>query len=218
MSEGQTTRFYDDLHGERITNSTRLRIVEAATELFALNGYTGVSIRDITKAVGIKESSLYKHFKSKEELIETIFHNFRRACGEILPPMKHLQVVAETMDLKSFLETGWMNFKRHIDDPVNQRVWRIMYIELFRHPLARDIYQKDIVNRTIDCLELVFAAMIEAGKIKPNSPRLLAIEYQYPVFAMITEYLLLLSENKSTGIVEERITNHIAFFHHEAAG
>jgi len=218
MFEGQTTRFYEDLHGERIANATRVKIVEAATELFSLNGYTGVSIRDITKAVGIKESSLYKHFKSKEELIETIYHNFRQTCGEILPPKEHLQAVAETMDVKSFLTRGWMNFKRHIDDPVNQRIWRIMYIELFRHPLARDIYQNDIVNRTVDCLELVFAAMIEAGKLKPNSPRLLAVEYQYPVFAMITEYLLLLLENKSTDIVEERISNHIAFFHDEAVG
>jgi AcrR family transcriptional regulator len=44
--------------------STKEKIFDAAVELFAERGYDGVSIRDIAKAVGIRESSVYKHFET----------------------------------------------------------------------------------------------------------------------------------------------------------
>ena len=51
---------------------TKERILEAAAELFARRGFPGVSIRDITRTVGIKESSLYNHFRHKEALLEAV--------------------------------------------------------------------------------------------------------------------------------------------------
>lgn len=205
-------RVYEDIHSESITSTTKKNIIETGIELFSQRGYSGVSIRDITKEVGIKESSLYKHFKSKEELIDTIFYNFRKACSEILPPMEYLDRIVASMNLKSFLEQGWVNFKRHIDDPINQKIWRIMYIELFRHPQAKEIYTNDIVKRTIDCLEIVFTKMAEVGKMKSMEPKMLAIEYQYPLFMMIMEYNLLKSQNNSTESLERHVENHIEHF------
>ncbi|MCH4887778.1 TetR/AcrR family transcriptional regulator [Acidaminobacter sp. JC074] len=47
---------------------TKLKIKEIALDLFAVNGYEGTSIGHITDGVGIKKSSFYSHFKSKETL------------------------------------------------------------------------------------------------------------------------------------------------------
>lgn len=205
-------RVYEDIHSVPITSITKRNIIESGIELFSQRGYSGVSIRDITKEVGIKESSLYKHFKSKEELIETIFHNFRKACTEILPPMEYLDQIVAEMNLKSFLEQGWVNFKKHIDNPINQKTWRIIYIELFRHAQAREIYTNDIVKKTMDCLEVVFSRMAESGKVKPMDPKVLAREYQYPLFMMVMEYNLLKSQNYSTEGLEQDVVNHIEYF------
>lgn len=211
-------RVYEDIHSKPITSPTKKSIIEIGIELFSQRGYSGVSIREITKEVGIKESTLYKHFKSKEELIETILFNFRKACTEILPPMKYLDRIVTEMNLKSFLEQGWVNFKKHIDDPINQKTWRIIYIELFRHSQAREIYTNDIVKKTIDCLEIVFAKMAKAGKVKSMDPKVLAIEYQYPLFMMVMEYNLLKSQNNSTEILEQHVANHIEYFTIMAGG
>ena len=51
---------------------TRARIIAAALELFAERGYTGTSIGEIEAAAGLapRSGGLYKHFASKEELLE----------------------------------------------------------------------------------------------------------------------------------------------------
>jgi AcrR family transcriptional regulator len=48
---------------------TRRRLLEAAVVAFAERGYHGVSVRDLTSAVGIQGGSFYAHFPSKEELL-----------------------------------------------------------------------------------------------------------------------------------------------------
>jgi len=52
---------------------TRQRIEHAATQLFVARGITETSVRDITRAVGISEGALYRHFESKEDLVWQTF-------------------------------------------------------------------------------------------------------------------------------------------------
>lgn len=44
--------------------TTKDNIIEQALRLFSAKGFEAVSVRDIARAVGIKESSLYYHFKT----------------------------------------------------------------------------------------------------------------------------------------------------------
>ena len=55
---------------------TRQKIIDSAIELFSSKGYTETSVRDIALAVGINASSLYNHFKSKEEILRHLLESF----------------------------------------------------------------------------------------------------------------------------------------------
>ena len=57
--------------------TTKERIVEEALTLFAQNGYKGTSVKNIADAVGIKDSSIYKHYKSKREIVDAIVTQMR---------------------------------------------------------------------------------------------------------------------------------------------
>lgn len=48
--------------------NTKLRALDEAVSLFSKKGYSGVSMRDIAKAVGISPAALYNHFENKEAL------------------------------------------------------------------------------------------------------------------------------------------------------
>jgi AcrR family transcriptional regulator len=50
-------------------NGTVRRLQEAALRLFGERGYHGVSVREIAEAAGVRASSLYAHFESKEALL-----------------------------------------------------------------------------------------------------------------------------------------------------
>lgn len=210
--KAQSERVFYDKEIQPIASMTKIKIIEAAIELFSMKGFSGSSIRDITKEVGIKESSLYKHFANKHEILEVIFLNFRRETAKLLPPMEYIDQIIESMSFHEFLERGIQNFLQHIDDSINQKVWRIMYIELFQHPMAQDIYMNEIMKRTVDCLTIVFAGMQQRGKIKPCDPRLLATEYQSASITLILEYNLLKATGKSTELMEQSIKDHVSFF------
>lgn len=50
----------------------RQRILDAAAHLFAMHGYAGTSIRDISDELGVTKAALYYHFASKEVLLEHV--------------------------------------------------------------------------------------------------------------------------------------------------
>jgi TetR/AcrR family transcriptional regulator, cholesterol catabolism regulator len=50
----------------------RHRILDVAESLFQARGYNAVTMRDIAKAVGMRQASLYYHFSSKEELFVSV--------------------------------------------------------------------------------------------------------------------------------------------------
>ena len=64
-------------------SGTRERILIESAKLFSRQGYVGTSTREITEAVGISQPGLYRHFRSKEEII--------LALGDaILDPLVHI--------------------------------------------------------------------------------------------------------------------------------
>lgn len=191
---------------------TKEKILEVAIDLFSKEGYNGVSIREITREVGIKESSLYNHFKNKEEILTTIFELFQYEFSKTLPPIEMLDQILTKSSLEDFFNQGFKNFKIHIDNPINEKLWRILYMEHFRQSFVRDIFLYDIIQKTLDFLELVFEKLISQGKVKPLKPALLAAEYQYPIFSMLTEYNILRFDRKETSEIENKMKEHIAFF------
>ncbi|GAB2850493.1 TetR/AcrR family transcriptional regulator [Actinocorallia aurea] len=58
---------------------SRLRILEATLAIAAERGYDGTSIALVTEATGLPPSSVYWHFRNKDELLaETLEYSYRR--------------------------------------------------------------------------------------------------------------------------------------------
>ena len=57
---------------------TKQRILLEALRLFSKRGYDAVGVEQIASAVGIKAPSLYKHYKSKQDIFDAIFEETAR--------------------------------------------------------------------------------------------------------------------------------------------
>ena len=51
-----------------MARDTKERILATALEMFSQNGYAGTNIREMTAALGLVKSAMYKHFESKEDI------------------------------------------------------------------------------------------------------------------------------------------------------
>ena len=58
--------------------NTKQKILDVALDLFSKKGYANVFVGDIAKGVGIKAPSLYKHYKSKQEILDAIVERCRK--------------------------------------------------------------------------------------------------------------------------------------------
>ena len=54
---------------------TKRKFMEKALMLFAEKGYEAVSVAQIASAVGCSAPALYKHYKSKQEILDTLEEN-----------------------------------------------------------------------------------------------------------------------------------------------
>ena len=68
---------------EREKVETREIILDAARELFATEGYEGVSMRKVAEKIEYSPTAIYVHFKDKEELFHELCHeDFERLAAE----------------------------------------------------------------------------------------------------------------------------------------
>ena len=56
---------------------TKKKILDVALDLFSKKGYGNVYVGQIAEGVGIKAPSLYKHYKSKQDIFEAILEEMR---------------------------------------------------------------------------------------------------------------------------------------------
>lgn len=138
-------------------SAAREAIFAAATRLFGEQGYSGTTMRDIARAVGILPGSLYAHIESKEavlvEIIEGGVDRFNSAVDRIdaldLPPeaalrgaiREHLQIVAENPGRTLIVFHQW----RFLDDANRARLLdkRRHYEKFFVRTLRAGVDQGD---------------------------------------------------------------------------
>ena len=61
-----------------MAGDTKERILETALELFAQSGYLGTSMSDIAEKLGITKGALYKHYTSKQEILDSIVEQMNK--------------------------------------------------------------------------------------------------------------------------------------------
>ncbi|HHX38561.1 MAG TPA: TetR/AcrR family transcriptional regulator [Armatimonadetes bacterium] len=115
----------------------RERILEAALELFAEQGYAASTTRELARRAGITEPVIYLHFESKEAVLREVFqrHSF-------LPHLRQfaaLEGQAPLRDQLLKLGTRWRHFIRerhHLVTLVFREIHRVPEMDrVFRETL-----------------------------------------------------------------------------------
>ncbi len=119
--------------------------MEVSAGLFAGNGYDCVSMREIATASGIKESSLYNHFSSKEQILENLFAIFSKKAPESRPTEAELEQMLSLMSPGEVFKNILFYVGRNIDGLL-ENIAIVINHEKFRNKLASEIYFASVVE------------------------------------------------------------------------
>ncbi len=192
--------------------TTKQVIFDVAVDLFSVKGFSGVSVREIARAVGIKESSLYNHFQNKDDILAQIFDYFQGEMKKTSLSEEYLEQKINNMNAEEFWEKGLTNFQQATLKPEMQKISRIVLLEMFDDPRARDIAIEEFFTRQQKVTEKIFILMQKKGLIKKGlDAKVLAQEYSYGMLGMQFEYNILHNWNLDTVDIRKRMLNHIAF-------
>jgi TetR/AcrR family fatty acid metabolism transcriptional regulator len=100
----------------------RDRILKAAIEVFAKNGFYATRVSEIAKAAGVADGTIYLYFKNKEDVLITIFEE---GINRLLTILRE---VAES------------------DEPFENRITRIVELQLGLLEEQRDLAEVITVN------------------------------------------------------------------------
>ncbi|HXM37628.1 MAG TPA: TetR/AcrR family transcriptional regulator [Gemmatimonadales bacterium] len=63
---------------------TRQRLIRAALELFTTRGYHDTTTAQIAKKAGVAEGTIYRHFASKQQLVNELYRAAQRWAGKVV--------------------------------------------------------------------------------------------------------------------------------------
>jgi AcrR family transcriptional regulator len=124
----------DRLTRQETKAQTRQRLIEAATEFFAVKGYEGTAVEELAKHAGYTRGAFYSHFANKEELMKAIIDQGFDSDLEGIRRMESL----EGLDA---LAAGYKELARAFyTDPMNL-LWMLEFqLSAIRHPELREAY------------------------------------------------------------------------------
>lgn len=165
--------------------TTRDRILEEALRLFSEKGYDGTSVESIAEAVGIKAPSLYKHFKGKEDILNSIIDVSEKRYSENFGSAHSVGKLPGSKE--EFLRLSIERFSYTLNDPNIRRIRIFLTQEQFRNKRMADITNRHQMEDVQSLMVKMLGGMMETGVVKKDDPRLLAVEIASPAVLLVSE-------------------------------
>jgi AcrR family transcriptional regulator len=162
-----------DIPGSGYDNVTRSKILDEALKLFAIKGYGAVSIRDICRVVGIKESSLYYHYEGKEALFEDIMQRFEKGYRHYFAWLKEANLKAES--LEELMDNMFNKEVFEIIDPCGILGMSLAIKEQHNNESVRKRVFELFHSFSIESMKEDFDRLIEKGVIPPADTETIAM-------------------------------------------
>lgn len=173
--------------------TTKQKILNEALTLFAEKGYSAVYVADIAKAVGIKAPSLYKHYKSKQDIFNAILDemksNYDKKTADLnmngSDAAKDASVFA-TVSEDTLMQMGIGLFQFFLHDEYSSKFRKMLTIEQFHDNDLSHLYSKQYVDDPLSYQSAIFAIISASGVFKNIKPDIMALHFYAPIYMLLT--------------------------------
>lgn len=193
-------------------SDTKKKILLTALNLFAQNGYEAVSTGTIAGELGITKGALYKHYKNKRDIFDSIIRRMEESDAE---NAKEAHVPEGTYEQQpsAYKNTQLSDiciYSKKMFDYWTAEEFpclfrRMLTIEQYRSAEISSLYQQYLASGPLNYLTDLFSELFHTDREKAYQ---LAIELYSPMFLLYSLYDV--SNDKST--VQQTAYAHIEAF------
>lgn len=171
---------------------TKEKILMTSLHLFARDGYEAVSVSMIAKELDITKGALYKHYKNKRDIFDSIVERMfqidaKRSQQYHVPeetyevnPMSYEDVSIE--NIKNFTIEQYLFWT---EDDFASDFRRMLSLEQYRSREMAELYSQCLTNGPVQYMEDIFRKMIDHGQLKDTDPQQLTIAFYAPMYLFI---------------------------------
>jgi len=166
---------------EQAKSETRNHILNTAASLFVVEGYEGISMREIAAACQISKAGLYYHFKDKEDLFLAVLYDHLSTFEVLLTEIKSKSESARD-SLSKFILAVFTQI------PIDHRsIFRLAQLDLARvNQTSRAAFNQRYYEKFLTPLSEIIEMGIASNQIKAIDPPLgvwALLGLMYPFFS-----------------------------------
>lgn len=196
---------------------TKEKILMTALRLFARDGYEAVSVSTIAGELGMTKGALYKHYKNKRDIFDSIVERMYQLDAErsrqYEVPEEEYEVTSkayENVSVESIKKFAVAQFTFWTEDDFASNFRKMLTLEQYRNAEMAELYSNCITMGPVAYMEDIFREMISKGKLKKADPKQLALEFYAPLYLLINAS----DTSKDKGKLPELLNTHIQRFFH----
>lgn len=171
--------------------NTKQEILEAALDLFSTQGFEATSVLQIADAVGIRKASLYSHFASKQDILESLMTQVLEQYN------KHSIFIHADWDNAAFAEAKqnlsaeeveqlvFTQIRYILHDPLVSKARKMLTIEQFRNTQMAQLQTKRNYTGVMQYFTCLMRFFICNGKLKDCDAEIMAAQLCLPVSVWI---------------------------------
>ena len=174
-----------------MAGDTKERILETALELFAQSGYLGTSMNDIAGKLGITKGALYKHYTSKQEILDSIVermnkNDYERAEEYEMPetePNGFAEAYMRT-PIEKIRAYSMAQFDHWTKERFSSNYRKMLTLEQYRDKDMSQLYQNYLAAGPAEYMAAVFRKLTDSDETAMQ----LALEFYGPMFLLYSVY------------------------------
>lgn len=146
---------------------TKKKIFDTAIELFMKNGFENVTIKNIADLVGIRQSAVYNHYPSKQNILDTIYSFYSHYFLADRPVLDDIEPFLQSGSLLEIVKSVRYEFE---DEYIRQKMIEISILTFQRQGIderARELIKSMMIDGGINFVEVVLNRGIEIGRLAP---------------------------------------------------
>ena len=174
-----------------MAESTKERILRIALELFARNGYLETSMNDIAGQLGFTKAALYKHYASKQEILDKIVErmnkmDYERAEVYEMPetePDGFAEAYLHT-PIQKIRTYSLAQFDHWTKEPFSSNFRKMLTLEQYRDPKLAQLHHDYLAGGPLEYMAAIFRKLVESDEDAMQ----LALEFYGPMYLLYSVY------------------------------